>query len=78
MKKFLLVFFFGFILFLLYILTKIPSEQWGSILVLIVLMAAPIGYFVFNYTREKKDNLEKDTEYMKQIIKERMKKGDFD
>ena len=76
MKNFLLVFFCVFILFLLYILTKIPSEQWGSILLLIVFMAAPIGYFVFNNIKEKKDNYERDTEYMKQIIKERMKKGD--
>ena len=77
MKKFLIGFFLCFIVFLVFLLTKIPPEQWSSVIILIVLMALPIGIFVFNFTKEKKDTYDSNTEYMKQKIKEHIKKGDY-
>ena len=78
MRKFLLSFFVCFVLFLLFLLTKIPQQQWGSVIVLIVLVALPIGFFAINSGKSKQDDYERHTEYKKQRIRERLKKGNFD
>jgi len=41
-------------------------------------MIIPIYMFMKNYKSEKNQNFEKDSEYMKQKIKNRIKNGNYD